>query len=46
MEYLSYECLAFTVQDIAEHQNSKPMFIVEGATRFDLYQGDIGNVTS
>jgi len=45
LEYLSDGLvLASTVQEITERQHSKPMFVVEGATRFDLYQGKIGKI--
>lgn len=29
--------------DIVGHRSAKPMFVVEGATRFDLYQGQLGD---
>jgi len=37
----------FAVQDIVGHKSAKPMFVVEGAERFDLYQGQLGtyNIT-
>ena len=32
----------FDVQEITDLRSAKPMFVVEGATRFDLNQGEIG----
>jgi len=34
--------LVCCMQDIADYLSLKPMFVIEGATRFDLYQGKIG----
>ena len=34
------------LQDIVDRRTSKPMFVVEGATRFDLNQGEIGKPVS
>lgn len=36
--------LCVFLQDIVGHFSAKPMFVVEGATRFDLYQGQIGKI--
>jgi len=34
----------FTVQDIARRQSKQPKFIIEGTTRSDIHQGEIGKM--